>query len=445
MRLKIIGMFMGTLVSTLAVGCGAAYADEAPATASSLDSNLGSRAAEGAAIHKVIDAMAQADLATMAQMYQSSSDPVVHVLSAMAIERIHFNLENATKDAIVCQQTLAGSRPGVALFCGEIEAGDLRLAGRYKEATDKEAALVKQFEGIDKGMDKGLAGMKHYVETDRSAPQFSVDRPAGTITLDLKQRDPKQRADSDISSPTIKAKANGHAIDMIMDSGASSVLLGEEQARTVGVKFSGSVSKTRGWLSNDVPGKHGVLDELSFGGITWHNVPVVVVPRDIALIGVNYLAPLGAIHISTSKLTITSQTAADATCTTPMLAGSSVFGDYLRVLPQLSVEGHVETVLLDTGSHRYLLGSKKALEEVTALRRSKIAFGDIGTSMVANVESAKVNVVISGQPFQVYFDVLSDSDSRWPITLGAGALRDMDFVLDFQNQRMCFPLHADLH
>lgn len=442
MRLKIISQVMRGVIGILAFASmngGLAFADDKPAAAG-IDTDLGNRSDEGAAVQKITDALAQADLPTVTQMYQSSSDPVVHVLSAMAIERIHFNLENATKDAAICQQTLAGSRPGIALFCGQMEAGNLRLAGSYKEATDKEAALVKQFEGANKGLDKRLAVMKHYVDADRSSPQFSVDRPAGTITLDL-----KQRTDGDISSPTIKAKANGHAIDMIMDSGASSVIVGEDQARTIGVKLTGSVGKTGGWLSQGVPGKRGVLDELTFGGVTLHNVPVVVVPRDIALIGVNYLAPLGAMHISTSKLLITADTPADPTCVSPMLVGTNVFGDHLRVLPQLSVEGKLETVLLDTGSHEYLLGSKKALDEVTALHRGKIAFGDIGTSMAANVKSAKVNLIISGQPFQVYFDVLSDSNNTWPITLGAGALRDMDFELDFKNQHTCFPLHAHLH
>jgi len=442
MRLKAISNIIGSFIGILALGplgCGLAHAEET-AAADAPNAKLDSRSSEGAIIQKITIAMNRADLKTVAEMYQSSADPVVHALSAMAIERIHFNLDNATKDAALCQQTLADTRPHVALFCGQVEAGNLRLAGRYKEAIDKEAALVKQFESADRVLEKQVAPMRSFVASAGASPQLSVERPVGTITLDL-----KQRADDDISSPTIKAKANGHSIDLIMDSGASTVVIGEDQARSIGVKLSSVAGKsTGGWLSKGVPSKAGTLEELTFGGIAMHNVPVVVVPREIALIGVNYLAPLGAIRISKSKMIIT-EDASDATCGSPMLVGTSVFGDYLRVLPQLSVEGSTETVLLDTGAHEYLLGSKKALDEVTALHRGKIGFGDIGTSMTANVKSAKVNLTISGQPFQVYFDVLSDSENLWPITLGAGALRDMDFVLDFKNQHMCFALHSDLH
>jgi hypothetical protein len=45
----------------------------------------------------------------------------------------------------------------------------------------------------------------------------------------------------------------------------------------------------------------------------------------------------------------------------------------------------------------------------------------------------------------VYFDVLTDSEVRWPITPIAGALRDMDFLMDFKHQHMCLLLHPDLH
>lgn len=51
-----------------------------------------------------------------------------------------------------------------------------------------------------------------------------------------------------------------------------------------------------------------------------------------------------------------------------------------------------------------------------------------------------------GQPFDIYFDVLADGNvpGPGPMIMGASALRDMDFVLDFSHQRMCFALHSHL-
>jgi predicted aspartyl protease len=430
MRTKLFTVLLGAIA--LCSWHTAALADDASPAAT-----LGTRAEGVAAIQKVATAMQAADLQTVSDMYRSSQDPVVHILSAMAIERIHFNLDGATKDAQLSQQSLREQRPAVALFCGAVEVGDLRLAGAYKASADKAAELIQTFDG--KGMDRRLADFKALLAFDRAGAPLTVDRPPGTLSLDIRKDNVDQ-----IVSPVVAAKANGHALDMVIDSGASVVMLGEAQASHLGVKILGPAGEMGGWLSKAVEGKRGMLDTLALGGVTWHNVPVFVVPRQIALIGINYLAPLGSMRITASKLTI-SQAPADPACTTPMLAGSSVFGETLRLLPQLEVGGKLQTVLLDTGTHTYLMGSKKALDQVTTLRRDRIeGFGDIGTNMSARARQAKVNLVLSGQPFDIYFDVLADSDLPWPVVIGAGALRDMDFVMDFQHQHMCLLLHPGL-
>jgi hypothetical protein len=433
MRIKVSGFVFVSLFSIVSLCSIAARADE-----TSPSTGLGTRADGVAAIQKVAVAMQNADLQTVSDMYRSSTDPVVHVLSAMAIERIHFNLDGATKDAQLCQQSLGEQRPAVALFCGAVEAGNLRLAGQYKASTDKLAELIRRFDG--KGMGKRLEDFKALLAADRAMPPLTVERQAGTLTFDLRQGPTDY-----ILSPTIAAKANGHALDMVVDSGASVVMLGEAQANHLGVKILGPADEMEGWLSKGVTGKLGLLETLTLGGVTFHNMPVFVVPRQIALIGINYLAPLGAMRISTSKLTINQDAPADTACTTPMLVGSSVFGNDMKLLPQLSVGGKVQPVLLDTGTREYLLGSKNALDEVTTLRRDRLeGFGDIGTQMSARARQAKVNLIVSGQPFDIYFDVLADGNVPWPTVLGAGALRDMDFDLDFGHQRMCFALHPHL-
>jgi gag-polyprotein putative aspartyl protease len=411
-----------------------ALADEVPPA-----TQLGTRAEGVAAMQKVIKAIQDADIGTVSDMYRSSTDPVVHVISAMAIERIHFNLAAATRDARLCQQNLGDKRPAIALFCGAVEAGNLRLAGQYKASTDKVAELIRTFDG--KGMDKRLVDFKALLESDRLAPPLTVERQAGTLAFDL-----RQGSTDYILSPTIAAKANGHALDMVVDSGASVVMLGEAQANHLGVKILGPAGEMEGWLSKGVTGKRGLLETLTLGGVTFHNMPVFVVPRQIALIGINYLAPLGAMHISASKLTISQDASTDTTCTTPMLIGSSIFGEEMELMPQLSVGGKIQPVLLDTGTREYLLGSKSALDEVTTLRRDRLdGFGDIGTQMSARARQAKVNLIVSGQSFDIYFDVLADGNVPWPIVMGASALRDMDFDLDFSRQRMCFALHPHLH
>jgi len=398
---------------------------------------MAKRSDEVTAIDAILKAMQQGDASTLTTLYQSTSEPVVHVWAVMALERVHFNLDAATADAKVCEQNLFETRPRIALLCGQFESGNLRLAGRIKQADDKETELITRYQGH--GLEKALAGMQDYLHRMDGIPVLVVEQPAATTTLALKQAS---------ASPVFTAKANGHNVDLMLDTGASDLVLGQEQAHNFGVKLLNRSMRVDGILSKDVPAQRGLLDTLQFGDITLRNVPVIVVPQSIALLGANLVAPLGALRVSRSSLTIsgTTQPLSHSTCDAPMLIASDLWGQTLTVVPQLLINGASRDVMLDTGAARYLIGSKQALSEVTTLHRGKSAVDDIGdTYAFASVKNAKVNLTIAGQPIDMYFDIYSNSDARWAITLGAGALRDMDFVFDFRNQHMCFDLHPDLH
>lgn len=421
----------------LATGSSFAMA-QTPAPAASVAAKaevMGDLADESAAIQTALKAMQTADLPTIVRLYQSSAEPVAHVWAAMALERIHFNLDAASADARICERDLFDSRPGIALLCGQFESGNLRLAGRAKEADDKEAELISRYQG--RGLDKAVASMTAYRAREAAIPALILERSAATTTLPLKEG---------ALIPTFTAKANGHAFDLVLDTGASNLVLGEDQARTYDVKPLDQSARVRGWLSSNVPVQRGLLDTLQIGAMTMHHVPVTVVPRSIALIGANLVAPLGTLRLSRSSLTIGDERADHPICDTPMLFATDLWGRSLQVMPQLLINDTPQAVMLDTGASSYLLGTPAALSQATVLHRGKMSMSDIGgTHAFANIQSAKVKLTVAGQPIEIRFAVYSDSAMRWPITLGAGALRDMDFLFDFQHQRMCFLLHPDLH
>lgn len=394
-----------------------------------------SMAAENTDLGAIWKAMQNADAPALIRLYQEASDPIVHVWAAMALERVHFNLDAATADARLCERSLIDTRPAVALTCGQFRSGNLRLAGHPADADDVERELIEHFRGHRVG--RTLAEMQRYLDRNASLPKLSYDLPAGDVNLPFKDN---------VSVPTIDAKANDHAFDLILDSGASDLVLGIDEARRFGVQPLGGEGKVSGWLSSGVPTRQGLLETLQFGGITLHNVPVTVVPDSIALIGSNLMAPLGTLRFSNKALQIYGKDSNIPACDIPMLAGSGVWGNGLRVLPQLLVNDAPQSVMLDTGAYRYLLGTRDALDEVTALHRQKTAVHDIGGKHpFANAQSAKVKLTIAGQPFDMLFQVYTDSTNiRHPITLGAGALRDMDFLLDYRHQHMCFLLHPNL-
>jgi predicted aspartyl protease len=422
-------------LALLLAGTGTTLAQAPPASAASQAETLGTRVDESAAITATLKAMQGADLPTLVQFYQNSNEPVAHIWAAMALERIHFNLDAASADARICEQDLFDSRPAMALLCGQFESGNLRLAGRTREADDKERELIQRYQGH--GLDKQLAGMQTYQDKEAAIPGLIVERSPAVTSLPLKQ---------DVLIPTFTAKANGHDFDLTLDTGASNLVLGADEAQAYGVKPLDQSAQVRGWLSKDVPAQRGLLDTLQIGTITLRHVPVTVVPRHIALIGANLVAPLGTLRLSRSSLVIGGDSAGNLACDTPMLVATDLWGRSLRVVPQLLINDSPQAVMLDTGASSYLLGTQAALDEATTLHRGKTVMADIGgTHAFANVRSAKVKLAIAGQPIEMYFAVYSDSSLRWPITLGAGALRDMDILLDFQHQHMCFQLHPNLH
>jgi predicted aspartyl protease len=404
----------------------AASADDAPAAQGN-----------SPVITKIFNAMQGADLQTVADIYKTSTDPVIHIVSAMVIERMHYNLDASSRDAEICMDTLIDSRPGNALMCGQFESANLRLAGRNSDADAKEAALITRFEG--KGVDDQLARMKAYAKQSAKLPALSVDVPAQGFTLPLVYSEQGL-------IPHVKAQANGHEIELMIDTGAQNVALDEDRARKLGVEVLDTPINFSGWITKQEPGKRGLLKELKVGPVTWHNIPVLIVSnKRIAIMGINMIAPLGSVRINRSTLSVGDAATENTKCDAPMLISSTFWGDGFGLIVPMLIEGQWGTARLDTGAYLYLLGTAKALDTATALRRSKRNVNDIGGQHLANTDNAKVKLEISGQPIEVYFDVLTNSEVRWPMTLGAGALRDMDFLMDFKQQHMCLLLHPDLH
>lgn len=400
-------------------------------------------AEENADLQTIWKAMRSADADTLAKLYQNNHDPLIHVWSAMAIERVHFNLDAASADASFCESALLNMRPLIALSCGQFRVGNLQLAGRWADSRRAESELITRFRGH--GIDPELDKMQAWLDSHADEPLLSYDIPAGDVTLPLKQRERQIRPDNQ-TMPRFKVSANGHELDAILDTGASDLVMGQDDADRLGVTPLDRQGHVNGWLAKDVPTQAGILDTLAMGGITLHNVPVTVVPRHIVLIGGNLVAPLGTLEITQSDIHIFGEDSPVPACATAMRISSAVWGSNFRLYPQLLVNDTPQSVMLDTGASSYLIGTRAALDEVTALHRTKTMIGDIGGKHAfANADTAKVKLTIADQPFDMTFEVYTDADNvKHPITLGAGALRDMDFLLDFRHQHQCFLLHPNL-
>lgn len=390
-------------------------------------------AGQGQQINVLIEAMRMGDTATVARILDESKDPVVHVWSAMIFERQRFNLAKSSEDARVCEASLATLQPQIAMACGRFEVANLLLAGRTAEARQRLDALKTKYAALDNAALKGLSDQAQAIEATAASP---------SVLPDTDFEIPTQR---DISTPVVDALVNGHHVKIVVDTGAQGLVLGRGEAARLHVKSAHRNSTVSGWLAEGISTQSGVADRLNVGPIEWHDVPVTVVPGDVNLLGLDMLSPLPAVRITRKSILVYGTGSVRPACTEAMATSSRFDGTEVRLVPTIAVDGKKQPVLLDTGSSQYLLGSGAALAQVETLRQRDGMLADVGGAHVfAKAPDAKVNVVIAGQPIDVHFSVLSDSKTPWPFTLGAAALQDMDFFMDFRNQRACFLLHDTL-
>jgi aspartyl protease family protein len=104
----------------------------------------------------------------------------------------------------------------------------------------------------------------------------------------------------------VRAAIGAHRVEMIVDTGASAVVLTDRDARTLGIrpdKAAYSVpTATANGRSSTAP---VILDEIAIGGITLHNVPALVAlpdALDTSLLGNTFLDRLKSFTVEGDRL-----------------------------------------------------------------------------------------------------------------------------------------------
>ena len=383
-------------------------------------------------------AVKEGDVPKLAQIYGTSKDPVARVLAAMALERIHFNLEKSSEDARICEQSLIDSQPRIAFFCARFANGNLRLSLGSRQAEADELDIARRFMGKLPGVK--LDELRYFVASTQSTPELGVDRPSTSFRI------PIERSIANGRLPTMEVEANGQKSRLMVDTGSSFITLDPEAAKHLGVRMLKRSGMTGGFISRDIPVSYGILDKFTFAGVTVWNAPVNVIAGPNRLIGISVLRHLGAFRLGKDAITVYGDSGERPICQQPMLIASDVWGNALRVVTALSVDGTLRTTLLDSGTSFYLSGDHVALEQLHVRRNSRVLLRDMGTTQhAARVSEATADVDISGQPFEISFKVFKDTSLPWHYILGSGAQQYMDFYLDFETHHTCLLLHDNLH
>ena len=101
---------------------------------------------------------------------------------------------------------------------------------------------------------------------------------------------------------------NGQPLSFVVDTGASDIVLSQDDARRVGIEPGSLAYLGRAQTANGtVPMARVTLDEVSLGGEVEHGVPASVNGGEMtgSLLGMSYLGRFGRISIENDTLTLT--------------------------------------------------------------------------------------------------------------------------------------------
>ena len=393
----------------------------------------------------IITAVAKADLSALDQVRQQSPDSTTQLLVSMAQERIQAAFDKSNADAETCEQKLFDSDTETALFCARFRVGNLRIAGNDQEANQADLDMVKRFQS-ELPSDQ-VQRLQSYASANDNLPALTVQRPAGGFSIPLQPGYKRERSGNlgETSKRDIAVVANGHEMTMRVDTAIEYIDLDEDTARQLGVHLTDEHVVLKTSLNKRYAGKFGILDKLTFNGVTVENVPVIIVPRTEQAIGIGILKYLGAFRITKDAIDVYGPNDQRPTANDRMLIGSHIDGFNMRMIAMLTIEGAPHLTLLNTGDPYYLTGNKGALSDVDYRFLGSVPGRDIGNVRHNNVvDHTMANVVIGGQPIQMKFGIFADANMPWNYQLGRSALQDMDFYFDFQNGKAAIIPHSGL-
>lgn len=378
-----------------------------------------------ASIAAVNRAIQGADLSALNAM-SGDEDPVNRQLAAMAVARVHYDLDKSSESARACEEQWQASIPNLAFYCARFVSSNLRLQGNDQEAARQEMAIVDRYR--DK-LPKALLNNFEY----KRAPAFAA-LPPTTLSVPPEGTVIPLRKTARLAS-ALEADINGHRVFLRLDSGAPT-MLGAETARQLGVRIvlqrDGALQGAMGRKSEK---QLGVIDTLSFGDVVVKNLAVAVIPEERNALGMDVLNRVVAFRLAQHGLTIYGPGRQRPTCKQPLLVGSTFWGSTPLVVQQLSVDGSPRTTLLDSGSDFYLTG---ITHDKAAATDGQLFVKDInGPGGMVKFARQTASIMLAERTIRLTFASLPDADVPYDYILGSGALQDADFFVDFAQRVSC--------
>ena len=143
-----------------------------------------------------------------------------------------------------------------------------------------------------------------------AAPKASTTREKIKVTYageDYSGRNTRIKADRR-GHFVVEARLNGRRIEVLVDTGATSVAINKSMARRLGINLSSSDFKYQVNTANGaVKAAGAIIDRVEIGRVSVENVQAVVLPDqslDVILLGMSFLNKLRSFEVKNSELVL---------------------------------------------------------------------------------------------------------------------------------------------
>lgn len=374
------------------------------------------------------DAIRSADAVGLFAAFQHPADDTSRALAAAGLDRVTWHLANSSATARTCAKALASAQSVIAFFCAKFEAGNLRLEGRYADASRIDAEAASMFNSVA-AADLPFQAFLRDNAIYAAMPPVEVAH-ASDMTVPV--RFDKAHAFS------LDVAVNGHPATFGLDTG-SATTLSRSTAERLGVKvLIVDHGKASGFLGKASPQSLAVVDELKIGSATVKHMPVEIVDEGRDVLGNDVLMQLGRFRLTADTLTLPSSAEALSTCQEPMLVSTAAFGGGTLLVKPLQINGVSRLALIDTGDSFFLTGTAAAAPEARGARHRRTLTRDLTKADLAvDTLEGHATVSVGGHNRMVDFPIYPAANLPYPYILGGDAMSDVTLDVDFTNSHVC--------
>lgn len=267
-----------------------------------------------------------------------------------------------------------------------------------------------------------------------NVPAVVVSRHEKSFDIALKQESALQGEHGDVY--TVTATVNGQPLQMLFDTGASTVLLGADEAKRLHVE-----PLYPNWLQlpDGTYTSLGIVKQLELGGITISNLPVAVSDKPLkwhAVLGLSAMQYLDAFLIQGNTL----QSTADGTagCTTPMDMASHINGTDHVFVVRGTVDGKPFPFVISTGVPGAISRSHYGQPDGSVQAKPYTAHSAFGNEY-AWYSSRHANMQIGNAPGQnqPYDEIYHAGHTRFRYYVGADYIAQHGLMMDFKRSVLC--------